>query len=147
MTARTFTQSDFKRVLSGKTPLEQWRAERTLDNPLGEFNIELNTTPDEESLRKVNELVAFVSDQYDAIIDVVYEDYRRASEDKCWMRGCEVPRRLSEMRVIRYVQSRSISVSRDKNGHVSGYISLSPQWDTEHGIHLRLDDGQLIEAF
>lgn len=141
---RTLTADDFQMADRGPRLFDRWLAKQSVPTPLGPFAVELYQRPDEELLRHANELVAFVSDGYDAILTVVYEHYLRTAEDKYWMKGCGVPRRLPEGKVAKYIRSRAVVVRRDRGGEVDAAIYISPQWDTEHGINLGLVNGQAV---
>jgi hypothetical protein len=141
---RVFIADDFEKQPRGSRLFDLWCAKQPLQNPLGLFDVELSESPDDALLRQVNELVAFASAEYDAILNAVYEQYQRTADDKYWMKGCGVPRRLREDQVMQYVRSRSIAVRRNRQGAIIGTIYISPQWDTEHGILLGVLNGHLV---
>jgi hypothetical protein len=142
LNGRTFSVDDFELERRGPRLFDSWRARTSLDNPLGKFDVVLDDPPDEELVKHLNELATAVSTEYDAILNIVYDDYLRASEQKYWMKGCGVPLRLREHRVARYVESRVISVRRKQNGAISAEVSLRPQWEPEHGLRLLLVNGR-----
>lgn len=141
---RTLTTDDFQMANRGPRLFDRWLAKQPVANPLRPFDIELYQPPDEELLRHANELVAFISDGYDALLNVVYEHYLRTSEDKHWMKGCGVPRHLPDGKVAKYLRSRAVVIRRDRGGKVDAAIYISPRWNIEHGIHLGVVNGQLV---
>jgi hypothetical protein len=141
---RTLSLEDFDQEPRGPRLFDSWRAREPLDNPLGPFEIELQDPPDEELLGEMNRLVAMVSDQYDAILNIVFEHYLVLSEDKFWMKSCEVPRGLREAKLKRYIEGRSIVVRRNPQGWMVGVVFISPQWEPEHGISLEAVNGKLV---
>lgn len=142
--SRTFAADDFEQAPRGRRLFDLWRAKQPLENPIGPFEVDMDAPPDEELLRPVNELAAFVSAEYDAILDAVYEHYLHYAEDRWWMKSCEVPRRLRVDQVKGYLRRRSISVRRDQQGVARGSIYFSPQWDPEHGIDFVVVNGRLV---
>ena len=141
---RIFTADDFGKQPRGPRLFDFWLAKRPLENPLGPFDVELREPPDEELLRHVNDLVAFVSLEYDGVLNQVYEHYRRTAEDKFWMETSGVPRRLPEHLVTHYLRSRTIVVLRNRNGQIVSTIYLSSRWDVEHGILLGVVNGRAV---
>jgi hypothetical protein len=144
--ARTFKPDDFQLEPRGLRHSDTWSARVPIDNPLGKFDVTLDQRPDDELLQHVNELATAVANEYDAILNILYEDYLRASEQKYWMKGCGVPLRLREHRVTRYLERRAISVWRRENGAIAAEVSISPQWEPEHGIRLLLVNGHLASS-
>ena len=141
-----FTADDFERVVRGRRLAGHWRARVPLDSPLGLFDVNLNAPPDAELLQRVNELASAVSSDHESIVNIIYDDYRRAAEDKQWMKGCEVPRNLREDRVLRYIRRRSISAGRDRHRAVYAELFITPNWELEHGIRVMLANGRLVPS-
>ena len=139
------TADDFQMTNRGPRLLDRWLSKQPVPTPLGPFTVELYQAPDDELLRHVNELVVFVSDAYDAILNVVYEHYLRTAEDKHWMKRCGVPRHLPDGEIAKYFRSRAVVVRRNRAAEVAAAIYISPLWDTEHGINLGLVNGQPVE--
>jgi hypothetical protein len=140
----SLTADDFEKRPRGPQLSDSWLAKAPLETPLGAFRIELDESPDSELLDCVSELATFVSNEYDAILNVVYESYQEAAAENDWLRGCGVPRRLSEIQVKRYLQSRVIFARRDRQRQIVGSIFIGPQWDEEHGIHFGVVGGRIV---
>ena len=142
--ARTFTADDFVQDRRSPPLGDLWQAVVPLANPLGAFDVEIDGPPDAELLRCVNEYASALSDQYDAVLYIIHEDYLRAAEDRIWMKTCGVPRQLPEHRVLRYITSRSIYCGRGRTAEVGGSVFISPEWEPEHGLRLVLCGGRLV---
>jgi hypothetical protein len=137
------TENDFAKPPRGA---RVWQASAPVATPFGNFVVELGSAPDAELLAVANELAAFVSVNFGDVFEIVFADYQRACEDRDWMRGCDVPLRLTYDRVPEFVRDRTICVRRERGGSVTGAIFLVPEWDVEHGIELIVRDGQLVSA-
>jgi hypothetical protein len=141
---RSLIAHDFDIAPRGPYLFDRWIAKEPVENPLGPFDVELRQEPDEVLLRHANELVAFISSEYDVVLNAVYEHYQQTAEQKHWMKSCGVPIGLAEGRVKKYLRSRAIVVRYHRQGLVDAAIYIRPRWDIEHGIHLGLNHGRLF---
>jgi hypothetical protein len=137
------TIEDFVEQPQDHRPFAYWVCKEPLVTPIGQFEIRLYEAPDPELVACASQLAGFVAENYGDVLEIVYDNYQRACEDKYWMRGCGVPTGLRYDRVVKHIRNRSITVGRVRGQGVEGTISLIPTWDTEHGIHLAVRDGKL----
>lgn len=128
-----------------------WRWHRTVATPLGSFPLEMrmddpSKRPNEEMVRMAEGLARFVEASGENLLDVVFGEYRRAArDDPKWMKGSEVPLRLTRARMPEFVECSALVVERDQYAEEETYttrIHLGPQWDEEHGLTLEVKGGQ-----
>ncbi len=137
------TADDFEIQPRGARLFDIWRSKSPILTSMGAFDVEFHQAPDDELLRLAGELVLYVSNQSEEVLDKVYEHYKSTSEHRYWMKSCDVPVGLERKKVIPYLRSRTIVLFRDNQG-VTGSILINPQWDAEHKINLVLQNGALM---
>lgn len=117
---------------------------------MGEFTVELQMAvgdtapPDNEMLRRAEELVALFRANVELIHDLVFEHYQALTDDSSWLGMCGVPADLDREAILEHLEVRTLTVSRDGDED-EPYISrvyIIPAWDEEHAIYLApCDDG------
>lgn len=143
---RSLVADDFKREPRGGCEFYTWSTEMTVPSPLGDFAIEAMTPigdtkpPDQRMLDLLNEMVALVEENGEAILEQVYEHYQKCSDDTNWMEICDVPVGLSREEIKDYLTAIDIVVDREEP---TAHLLVTPEWDEEHAIYFEIEDGKL----
>jgi hypothetical protein len=141
---RTLTANDFRRQPRGRYLFDRWLAVPPLDTPLGRFKVDIRHEPDAVLVAAGNELAEFLVTNSASVLAAAHRHYLAYCDDEWWMEGCDVPIGLSANDIVPYLNDPTVAVDRRGNGTISGVIYFSPQWDTEHGLYLKVVDGSVV---
>jgi hypothetical protein len=146
---------DFKKQPRAPYSFNRWIRDKPVATALGEFTVDLHVhsdknPPDDEMLRRAAELVRYMEQHGDYVLDVLYGDYLRAAEDGYMdaLLELEGAEGLTRENVCDYLGegSQGLIVARDpeyEDGYESA-IYLIPEWDDEHALSLVFRDGKIV---
>jgi hypothetical protein len=102
--------------------------------------------PDEEMIRRAEQIVGYVQDQTELIADIVYGHYLWfVSLDPEWFDDLGIPQGLDRAGVLEYVDRRALVVSRDLENDEAyeSVVHIIPKWEHEHALFLTYKDGEI----
>jgi hypothetical protein len=150
------TIAEFEKGPRGPYRFDRWKLTRRIATALGPFEVGFqmlgkddSNPPDDEMLRRVAELMKYVEDHGEYILDIVFGHYLLVSEQADWLEICGVPRGLRRDEIERFIrEDRSLVVSRHLNWRepYNSCIFVVPLWDTEHALILDFRDGAIVAA-
>jgi len=114
-----------------------------IPSALGPFTVELRPDSGEPDLRMVDEakaLVSFMQKHPDKLQEKIYEHYQSFTAYSEWLADCNVPGNLERNELMQYLGARDIVIIREEDMQtINSCFYISPRWDTEHAIYIKLD--------
>ena len=134
------TLSDFTKEPRGASAFDSWTANQAIPSPMGEFTVEVrmglgdSAPPDNEMLRRAEELVALFRANVEIIHNKVFEHYQMCSESAD----------LDRDGILGHLEVRTLTVFRggDPDEPYVSRVYIIPDWDVEHAIYLAHRDGE-----
>lgn len=134
--------SEFIKAPRGTYAFDFWIHPIYIPSVLSLFSIELRPDTGEPDVRMVDaaeRLVLFMQTFPEKLLDKIYEHYLSFAEHSEWLADCNVPDKLEKNELVPYLVVRDIVVIREEDMlTLNSCFYVSPQWDTEHAIYLKL---------
>ncbi|MES2261144.1 MAG: hypothetical protein V4724_21725 [Pseudomonadota bacterium] len=139
--------SEFIKAPNGMYSFNFWIHPISIPSVLGVFSVELRPDTGEPDFRMVDEaktLALFMRTHPEELQDKVYEHYKRLTAYPDWLTECSVPGNLEKNEMMPYLEVRNIVIIReDSIQTLNSCFYISPQWDVEHAIYLKIDGVKL----
>ncbi|MDP1828228.1 MAG: hypothetical protein Q8L48_33470 [Archangium sp.] len=145
--------SDFKLVPRRGT-LATWTCKTPAHTAFGDFEITLQTDagkpPDTKMLQMAEELVTFADDCSALITNTIHASYQEAwANDPAWVTSQGTPGGVPREQIkTQLLPPYEIVVSRHDlfTPPYLAKILLTPRWDQEHALSLRVHDRQIVDV-
>jgi len=146
--------NEFKKKSRSSYDFDRWVRDKTVATPLGDLTVDFQihrdrNPPDDEMLKRAAELVRYMEQHGDYVLDVVFAAYLWAGR-KGYLEFSRAPKGLTRENVCKYLEKkdRSLVVTRDPDSDeiYESAIFFTPKWDEEHALSLDFRDGQIVSA-